>query len=183
MSDERLLASRITHHFLVFPPGAPTIPVVGGASHNRPYEAIAASLSAAGSRHERMEAVAEALWRGLEDRGISWVGFYVDQPEASDDNRLELGPCRDKPACTQVGLHGVCGQALRFRAARIVPDVTALGRDYIACDPSDRSEIVIPLLDAAGTCWGVLDLDSHDLGAFDESDAEGLRRVLAAAGL
>lgn len=127
-----------------------------------------------------MRVVVDALWDSLRDTGVTWVGFYVYRP---DDEHLELGPFRDKPACTLIGVHGVCGQALRFRKARIVPDVTELGDDYVACDPRDRSEIALPLLDSDGACWGVLDLDSWEVGAFDEADEEGLQQVLAAAGL
>ncbi len=150
---------------------------------DRPYEAVARTLSATGSRDERMSAVVDALWNGLRDAGVTWVGFYVDRPGEPDDCRLVLGPCRDKPACSPLGLHGVCGQVVRFRQSRVVDDCSSLGEDYIACDPRDRSEICVPLLDDAGVCWGVLDLDSHEVGAFGESDEQGLRRVLAAAGL
>ena len=150
---------------------------------NRPYETVAESMSAAGSREQRMRAVADALWEALSDKGVSWVGFYVDRPGEPDDRRLVLGPCRDKAACSPIGLHGLCGQAMRFRRARIVPDVTELGDEYIACDPHDRSEITIPLVDEGGACWGVLDLDSRDVAAFDEADEQGLCRVLRAAGL
>lgn len=149
----------------------------------RPYETIAARISVTGSREERMKAVVDILWEGLRDKGVSWVGFYTDKPGASDEARLVLGPCRDKAACSPIGLHGVCGQAFRFRQPRIVPDVTQLGPDYIACDPRDRSEITVPLLDADERCWAVLDLDSHDLAAFDHGDEQGLRLVLKAAGL
>ncbi len=150
---------------------------------DRPYEAVARTLSASGSRDERMSAVVDALWNGLRDSGVTWVGFYVDRPSEPDDSRLVLGPCQDKPACSPLGLHGVCGQVVRFRQSRIVDDCSSLGEDYIACDPRDRSEICVPLLEDSGVCWGVLDLDSHEVGAFGESDEQGLRRVLAAAGL
>ena len=130
-----------------------------------------------------MTAVVDALWDGLRDTGVTWVGFYVDQPGEPDDQRLVLGPHRDTPACSPLGLHGVCGQAVRFRRPRIVDDTAELGEDYIACDPRDRSEICVPLLDESGVCWGVIDLDSHDVGAFGERDEAGLREVLGAAGL
>ena len=148
----------------------------------RPYDEIAGAVSSDGLSRHRLRAVADALWEALHDKGVSWVGFYIDQPDEADERRLELGPCRDKPACTPIGLHGVCGQALRFGRTRIVPDVTQLSDDYIACDPRDRSEITVPLLGKGGACWAVLDLDSWDVGAFDESDERGLCRVLAAAG-
>jgi putative methionine-R-sulfoxide reductase with GAF domain len=114
---------------------------------NRPYETVAEAMSAAGSLEQRMQTVADALWEALSDKGVSWVGFYVDRPGVPDDRRLELGD------------------------------------EYIPCDPADRSEITVPLVDERGACWGVLDLDSRDVAAFDESDERGLCRVLRAAGL
>jgi len=145
----------------------------------RPYERIATGLHAAGDRRQRMRALADALWDGLKDHGISWVGFYLHQ----GGSELLLGPHRDKPACSPIGMHGACGRAFRERRPLIVRDVAALGADYIACDPRDRSELVIPLLEPDGNCVGVLDLDSHQRGAFDESDLHALLTLLRAAGL
>ena len=149
----------------------------------RDYQAIAARLTPEGSESQRLQRVADALWEGMKNQGVSWVGFYIAQPEEPEDRRLVLGPHRDKPSCSPLGLHGVCGQAMRFRTARIIADVTELGDDYIACDPRDRSEIAIPLLREDGTCCIVLDLDSFEPAAFDESDHAGLMLVLEAAGL
>jgi putative methionine-R-sulfoxide reductase with GAF domain len=149
----------------------------------RPYDAIATRLEAGGSRRRRMNAVVDALWEELSALGVSWVGFYVDQgPGVSDERRLVLGPRRDRAACSPIGLHGACGGALRSRTILVVRDVRELGAAYIACDPHDRSEIVVPLLEDDGSCWGVLDLDSREAGAFDEHDAAGLAVVLRAAG-
>lgn len=150
---------------------------------DRDYEAVLARLAVQGTREERMQGVADAIWDALAPTGVSWVGFYVDQVEQPDDRRLILGPHRDKPACSPIGLHGVCGQALVARHCRIVDDVLALGDAYVACDPRDRSEIVLPLTDGDAAAWGVIDLDSWDAGAFDAADEAGLRRVLEAAGL
>ena len=94
-----------------------------------------------------------------------------------------LGPRRDKPACSPIGLHGVCGKALLSKETLIVRDVKELGDDYIACDPRDQSEIVIPLIDEHGICWGVLDIDSYEIGAFDKSDLRGLSVLLRTAEL
>jgi L-methionine (R)-S-oxide reductase len=126
-----------------------------------------------------MIAVVDALWETLHPSGVSWVGFY----SYAGGEELVLGPRRDKPACSPIGLHGVCGRAFRERRAVVVEDVRSLGEHYIACDPLDRSEVVAPCFEPDGTCWGVLDLDSHEPGAFDESDVAGLFRVLRAAGL
>ena len=153
------------------------------ASSSRNYQDVIDRMNPTGSRDQCMRAVVDALWASFHHHGYSWVGFYLDQPDEPDDRRLLLGTCRDKPACSPIGLHGVCGQALCSRRPRIVEEVNQLGENYIACDPRDRSEIVIPCLDDDGTCWGVLDVDSWEIGAFDESDERGLLTVLEAAGL
>ena len=145
----------------------------------RDYERIAAGVCVVGDRVQRMRTAVDALWSALTGTGVSWVGFYVH--EGGDE--LVLGPMRDKPACSPIGLHGACGQAFRTRRPLVVRDVKELGENYIACDPRDRSEVVVPLLESDGTCWGVLDLDSHDVGSFDDQDAAGLQRVLRATGL
>jgi putative methionine-R-sulfoxide reductase with GAF domain len=148
----------------------------------RPYDKLVQRLTSQGSAAQRMRTFIDALWELLHPTGVSWAGFYLDQPNEPDDRRLLLGPCRDKPACSPIGLHGVCGQALRFGTTRIVHDVIELGSSYVACDPRDKSEIVIPLEDERGHISAVLDLDSHEIGAFDDADDEGLRRALIAAG-
>jgi putative methionine-R-sulfoxide reductase with GAF domain len=150
----------------------------------RSYASIVQRLQGvSGAIDARMRAVVDELWTSLSGTGVSWVGFYLDRPGQPDDTRLVLGPSRDKPACSPIGLHGVCGQALRLGRTRIIADVRALGPDYIACDPRDQSEIVVPLIDSAGRCWAVLDLDSHEVNAFDQADDAGLRQVLQQAGL
>lgn len=133
-----------------------------------------------------MTAVVDAMWdafghdRPGPGRQISWVGFYL---KVDGRDELVLGPRRDKPACSPIGLHGACGRALLSKRALVVGDVTRLGTGYIACDPRDRSEVVVPCMEADGACWGVLDVDSHDVGAFDEVDARRLGDLLAMAAL
>lgn len=147
---------------------------------NRPYAQLAETLTAvAGDRSARMRTLIDALWEALHPGGVSWVGFYLH--EGRDD--LILGPHRDKPACSPILLHGACGQAFTSRRPLIIRNVAELGENYIACDPRDRSEVVVPLFDESGKCWGILDLDSHDAASFDETDVEGLQQVLQAAGL
>ncbi len=126
-----------------------------------------------------MQAVVEALWAGLKDAGVSWVGFYMDE----GGEELVLGPRRDKPACSPIGMHGACGQAFRSRQPLVVRDVRELGANYVACDPRDQSEVVVPCFDPDGRCWGVLDLDSHEVGSFGNLDVAGLQLVLRVAGL
>ncbi len=146
---------------------------------SRPYEQVAARLGCDADRQQRMQATVDALWDALKSTGVSWVGFYIH--EGGDE--LVLGPRRDKPACSPIGLHGACGRVFKSREPLAVRDVKDLGQNYIACDPRDRSEVVVPLLERDGTCWGVLDLDSHEVGSFSEDDVAGLLSVLRTAGL
>jgi len=145
----------------------------------RPYETIAANLGSEGDRAQRMRALVDALWQYLAPTGVSWVGFYLH--EGGDE--LTLGPRRDKPACSPILLHGACGRAFTERRPLIVRDVADLGANYIACDPRDRSEVVVPLLEDDGTCWAVLDVDSHEVGAFGPADVLGLSLLLRKMGL
>lgn len=165
----------------------------------RDYAPIASALRELpreADRQTRMQAVVDLLWEAFGrgepgendldsysrhgDGAISWVGFYTPVPGKDE---MVLGPRRDKPACSPIGLHGACGRAMLSRKTLVIPDVSRLGEGYIACDPRDRSELVVPCLEKTGACWGVLDLDSHDSSAFYERDAYALMLVLRAAGL
>ncbi len=129
-----------------------------------------------------MQRVADALWDAFHEQGIDWVGFYFADETRPENERLILGPRRDKPACSPIALHGVGGAAYKTGLTQIVKDVADLGDNYVECDPLDKSEIVIPLVNDDGGVWAMLDVDSHEVAAFDESDDEGLRAVLTAAG-
>jgi L-methionine (R)-S-oxide reductase len=124
---------------------------------------------------ERMKVVADEIWREFGNlRPVSWVGFYF-----LGADEMTLGPRRDKPACSPIGLHGACGQAARSARTLIVRDVKDLGKNYIACDPRDRSEIVVPVLGTEGRVLGVLDVDSHAVGVFGDMDQLALEKIVA----
>jgi len=93
---------------------------------------------------------------------------------------MTLGPRRDKPACSPIGLHGACGQAALAGHSLLVRDVRALGVNYIACDPRDLAELVVPVRDRGGNVVGVLDLDSYSAGAFDEGDQHAIEKLVRA---
>ena len=89
---------------------------------------------------------------------------------------------RDKPACSPIGVHGVCGRSFTSLRTLVVADVAALGENYVACDPRDMAELVIPLFEN-DQCWGVLDVDSFDVNAFSTRDAAEMTELLLNAGL
>ena len=82
--------------------------------------------------------VVDALWDELSPKGISWIGFYIKNP---DMDELILGARRDKPACSPIAMFGACGRAFQSRKPLIVTNVNNLRAGYIACDPRDKSEV------------------------------------------
>jgi len=131
-------------------------------------------------REAAMRRCIALLWGAFAEQSLSWIGFYAKVP-AADEMVLV---CREpKPACSPIGLHGMCGRGWQERRTIIIPDVRTLGPHYIACDPKDQSELVLPVMNADGSCWGVLDADSFDLNAFDEHDARGMAVLMERLGI
>lgn len=102
-----------------------------------------------------------------------WVGFYLTK-----DGQLVLGPFQGPLACTRIDFgKGVCGHAYATHETVIVPNVDEYP-GHIVCASESRSEIVVPML-KRGECIGILDVDSDKLNDFDQTDAAGLRNVVA----
>jgi L-methionine (R)-S-oxide reductase len=108
----------------------------------------------------------------------SWVGVYMleddelvlrawDGPQATQHVRIPIG-------------QGICGLAAREGRTVIVGDVNADPR-YLACFPSTRSEIVVPIFKYSRVI-GEIDIDSDMLYAFTEKDREFLEQVAALLG-
>ncbi len=108
-----------------------------------------------------------------------WTGFYL----LNKENTLQLGPFQGTPACYNIPVgKGVCGTAFAERRTLVVPDVEQFA-GHIACSSLSRSEIVVPIYNKEGEAVGVLDIDSTQLNAFDDIDAQYLEqamRILAA---
>jgi L-methionine (R)-S-oxide reductase len=144
-----------------------------------------------GTREEKYKALLpqlEALLAGEEDEianmanlsaglkgafGWLWVGFYL-----AKDDQLVLGPFQGPIACTRISYgKGVCGKAWKEGKTLIVPDVDQFP-GHIACSSSSRSEIVVPLKDQSGKVFGVLDIDSSELGTYDKIDQKYLEQLV-----
>ncbi|WP_101067560.1 GAF domain-containing protein [Roseovarius salinarum] len=108
------------------------------------------------------------------DDRFDWTGFYrVVGPEL-----LKIGPYQGGHGCLVIPFsRGVCGAAARTGEVQRVDDVEAFP-GHIACSGSTRSEIVLPVRDAAGALIGVLDIDSDRPAAFGVDDAAGLQTIL-----
>jgi GAF domain-containing protein len=150
------------------------LPAAKAARYAALAEEIAAVLEGEGSAVARQATVASMLANAFEH--YFWTGFYLVDPAKPDE--LVVGPYQGTLGCLRIAFgRGVCGVAAAERRTLIVPDVDAFP-GHIACDSRSRSEIVVPVIDRGGALLGVFDVDSTELAAFDETDAQGLERVL-----
>jgi len=102
-----------------------------------------------------------------------FAGFYL-----FDGNELILGPFQGGVSCVRIPLgKGVCGESAASRQTVIVGDVKAYP-NYISCDSSARSEIVVPMV-KEGRLLGVLDLDSSLVDDYDDLDLKYLEEFVA----
>ncbi len=109
------------------------------------------------------------------DDRFDWTGFY----RVTEPGLLKIGPYQGGHGCLQIPFDkGVCGAAARTGQVQLVPDVDAFP-GHIACAPSTRSEIVLPVWGKAGDLIAVLDIDSNQPDAFTLEDARELEQILA----
>lgn len=105
--------------------------------------------------------------------GWWWTGFY-----RVDGESLVLGPFQGPVACTRIPFGcGVCGTAWKMGETIVVPDVEQFP-GHIACSALSRSEIVVPMFEDDAVV-GVLDIDSKELSAFDQTDVFWLEKIVA----
>lgn len=111
------------------------------------------------------------------DDRFDWTGFYrVTAPEL-----LKIGPYQGGHGCLVIPFsRGVCGAAAKTGQVQLVDDVDAFA-GHIACAPSTRSEIVLPVFNDQGTLLGVFDIDSDQPAAFTQEDATQLAAILKTA--
>jgi len=104
-----------------------------------------------------------------------WVGFYlVGRPEKKE---LLLGPFLGDPT-EHVRIpfgRGICGQVAERRETRMVQDISR-EPNYVACSPSVKAEIVVPIL-RNGALLGLLDIDSRFHSPFSVEDQMFLEQV------
>ncbi len=106
-----------------------------------------------------------------EKRQLFWVGLYYAKPD-----KLVLGPYKGSLPCTKISYGmGLCGQTAQKRKSHYVNDVSRI-ENYIACHPETESEIVVPGFKQQ-TLKCVLDIDSTQKNAFDETDQKYLEQL------
>jgi GAF domain-containing protein len=164
--------------------GAPSLPPLptraSAAEKDETYSRVRASIDALLEEEDDWVAAMSTVVCELHHAVgyFHWTGFY----RAIGPSMLAVGPYQGGHGCLRIPFDkGVCGAAARTRETQLVPDVEAFP-GHIACSSSSRSEIVVPLVGPRGVL-AVLDVDSDDPAAFDETDRahlEALCRALAA---
>lgn len=134
---------------------------------------IAAVIEGEPNITARMVSIICLLNEAFED--YFWTGYYLVDPEKP--NELVVGPYQGTLGCLRIPIgKGVCGAAAQRGETVIVDDVHAFP-GHIACDSRSESEIVVPINRPDGSLFGVLDVDSTRLGAFDKTDQKHLEEI------
>lgn len=148
-------------------------PDVDSALYSEARSAIRAQLAASVNEIGAHELVCEELYQRFEH--YSWVGIYVVE---GDELVLSAWAGEEETEHTTIKVgEGICGMAAATGRTEIVPDVSER-EEFIACFPSTRSEIVVPITGPEGVL-GEIDIDSDWLDAFDDRDRELLEDVAA----
>jgi GAF domain-containing protein len=102
-----------------------------------------------------------------------WTGIYELYP----DGMLRLGPFIGAPTDhVFIGVgEGVCGTAVSEQKNQNIPDVTKV-QNYLACSTETRSELVV-LIRSGGSIHGQIDIDSHEVAAFEDGIEEAVQQV------
>lgn len=123
-----------------------------------------------------LEEILEVTMQQLSETNslFHWTGIY----ELFPDDVLRLGPFVGAPTDhVFIGVgRGVCGRAVAERRNLNIPDVRAES-NYLACSTQTRSELVV-LIRMGDQIYAQIDIDSHQLAAFDD-DAVALVQGVA----
>jgi len=138
-------------------------------------DSLIARLDALVASGAEFEAVLEAAVRGVHelDPRFHWTGIY----ELFPDNVLRLGPFIGAPTeHVFIGVgKGVCGTAVAEKRNMNIPDVSRTP-NYLACSSDTRSELVV-LIRNGDTIHAQIDIDSHELAAFESPMVADVERV------
>lgn len=124
------------------------------------------------TRDEKLLDICKLLNESIEY--YNWVGFYFANHETKT---LHLGPyigAETDHTVIPFG-KGICGQVAVSNENFVVPDVSAQD-NYIACSFTVKSEIVVPLF-VNGVNIGQIDIDSHVINPFTETDEKLLEKI------
>ena len=136
---------------------------------------IVAQLDRLHADGAEFEQVLECAVRGVHqlDPRFHWTGIY----ELFPDDVLRLGPFIGAPTehCFIGVGKGVCGSAVAAKRNMNIPDVSR-HTNYLACSSETKSELVV-LIRSGDVIHAQIDIDSHQLAAFDDQAVASVQRV------
>src|SRR5438874_2165823 len=134
-----------------------------------------ADLDGLQARGADFDEVLEAAVHGVHslDARFHWTGIY----ELFGADLLRLGPFIGAPTehCFIGVGKGVCGSAVAEKRNMNIPDVS-LHTNYLACSSETKSELVV-LIRSGDVIHAQVDIDSHELAAFDDQAVADVQRV------
>ena len=107
--------------------------------------------------------------------GYDWCGVYRLEPDGLHLDEY-VGAQTDH-TLIPIG-RGVCGTAVSENRNQVIDDVREL-ENYLSCSAQTRSEIVVLIREKGGRVLGQIDIDGHEVAAFDEADETFLEEVAA----
>ena len=104
------------------------------------------------------------------DERFDWTGFY----RVTEPGLLKIGPYQGGHGCLRIPFNrGICGQVASTGKPRLINDVSSV-QNHIACSPTTKSELVVPVFNGVKSLIAVLDIDSDLPAAFaDDVYLEG----------
>lgn len=103
-----------------------------------------------------------------------WTGFYF----LDEQGELIVGPYQGPVACLKLKKDtGVCWAGINKGESIVVGNVEEFP-GHIACSSLSKSEIVVPAHNSEGKVVAVLDVDSKELKAFDDTDRVELEKIV-----
>ena len=139
--------------------------------YSRIYEQLKVLVGKSSYTEARMATIIALLHHKMDY--FFWTGFYM-----VTEGEMVVGMYQGPVACQVLEKNkGVCWAAFNQLHPVIVDDVN-LFPGHIACDSRSRSEIAVPFRNNEGAVIGVLDVDSKEFAAFDNTDAEWLMKIL-----
>lgn len=139
--------------------------------YERIYNQLQELVKKSNSTTARMATVAAVLHHKMDT--FFWTGFYL-----IENGEMTVNVYQGPVACQILEKNkGVCWAAFNKKETIVVEDVHQFP-GHIACDSRSNSEIVVPFKNPEGEIIGVLDVDSKEKAAFDETDARWLEKIL-----
>jgi GAF domain-containing protein len=139
--------------------------------YQRIYEQVKQLIEATDNPASRMATINAILHHKFSY--YYWTGFY----ELIDGDLL-VGPYQGPVACLKLKKDtGVCWAGINQKMTIVVPNVHDFP-GHIACSSASNSEIVVPVFNNKEVV-AVLDVDSKDYNSFDETDRQGLEKLVS----